>query len=253
MVKNPTPIRFPLVLDFDRAISCGVEGAVRVETGIHTTVPTTTETARVCTYCTGKLSEGGSLGGRGKCTRCKAAWYCSKSCQRNDWPTHKLICKVNAAAAEVESLRCGIIGTTASKVKAESVESKSVTAMENSDFSSSTKHRRPQQLSASSSQLQVYDLVSVVLHHGTALGGHYTSLVRVGNNAWAHCGVPRFAFASFFFFGVAACLKLSTKLLMLCARYLFVVDDEQIHREVSEATVLNEQSSAYMLFYEQRI
>jgi hypothetical protein len=28
-----------------------------------------------------------------KCTRCKAAWYCSVDCQRKDFPKHKLGCK----------------------------------------------------------------------------------------------------------------------------------------------------------------
>jgi len=31
--------------------------------------------------------------GAGKCSRCKAVYYCSKQCQANDWKTHKLNCK----------------------------------------------------------------------------------------------------------------------------------------------------------------
>ncbi|OBT39662.1 hypothetical protein VE00_10672 [Pseudogymnoascus sp. WSF 3629] len=28
-----------------------------------------------------------------RCDRCKSAYYCSKACQREDWPTHGLLCK----------------------------------------------------------------------------------------------------------------------------------------------------------------
>lgn len=28
-----------------------------------------------------------------KCSRCQAVYYCSRECQRRDWPTHKSICK----------------------------------------------------------------------------------------------------------------------------------------------------------------
>jgi hypothetical protein len=27
-----------------------------------------------------------------RCTRCMSRMYCSKACQRRDWPTHKLVC-----------------------------------------------------------------------------------------------------------------------------------------------------------------
>lgn len=29
----------------------------------------------------------------GKCAGCENAYYCSESCQRADWPEHKLVCK----------------------------------------------------------------------------------------------------------------------------------------------------------------
>lgn len=34
----------------------------------------------------------GSQGSFQKCSRCKAVFYCSKECQRKDWPTHKYSC-----------------------------------------------------------------------------------------------------------------------------------------------------------------
>jgi hypothetical protein len=30
-----------------------------------------------------------------KCSRCNSVYYCSKICQRTDWPSHKQICKRN--------------------------------------------------------------------------------------------------------------------------------------------------------------
>lgn len=38
-----------------------------------------------------------------KCARCKAAWYCSKDCQKAQYPAHKSICKATVAGAATSS------------------------------------------------------------------------------------------------------------------------------------------------------
>ena len=43
----------------------------------------------VCTHCLKK----GSLTALRRCTGCKSSSYCSKDCQRSDWPSHKQLCK----------------------------------------------------------------------------------------------------------------------------------------------------------------
>ena len=43
----------------------------------------------VCTRCLKK----GSLTSLRRCTGCKSSSYCSKDCQRSDWPSHKQLCK----------------------------------------------------------------------------------------------------------------------------------------------------------------
>ena len=43
----------------------------------------------VCTRCLKK----GSLTALRRCTGCKSSSYCSKDCQRLDWPSHKQLCK----------------------------------------------------------------------------------------------------------------------------------------------------------------
>ena len=42
-----------------------------------------------CTHCLKK----GSLTALRRCTACKSSSYCSKDCQRLDWPSHKQLCK----------------------------------------------------------------------------------------------------------------------------------------------------------------
>eukprot|EP00658_Telonema_sp_P-2_P045695 TRINITY_DN3368_c0_g1_i6.p1 TRINITY_DN3368_c0_g1~~TRINITY_DN3368_c0_g1_i6.p1 ORF type:complete len:268 (+),score=35.33 TRINITY_DN3368_c0_g1_i6:134-937(+) len=36
-----------------------------------------------------------------RCSRCRAAWYCSKQCQRSDWKQHKLSCQKTEAPDDV--------------------------------------------------------------------------------------------------------------------------------------------------------
>ena len=43
----------------------------------------------VCTHCLKK----GSLTALRRCTACKSSSYCSKDCQKLDWPSHKQLCK----------------------------------------------------------------------------------------------------------------------------------------------------------------
>ena len=43
----------------------------------------------VCTLCLKK----GSLTALRRCTGCESSSYCSKDCQRSDWPSHKQLCK----------------------------------------------------------------------------------------------------------------------------------------------------------------
>lgn len=53
-----------------------------------------TSTGRPVRRC-GRCAKDGD--GYQRCKRCKAAYYCSKPCQRDDWPQHKKICRVRDA------------------------------------------------------------------------------------------------------------------------------------------------------------
>ena len=70
-----------------------------------------------CSYC-GSASENLK-----HCTRCKKASYCSRSCQKSDWPTHKNICqdseaKSEAVQAAAESRdACDYCGSTSDTLK----------------------------------------------------------------------------------------------------------------------------------------
>lgn len=48
------------------------------------------EEVRRCSFCSKQLVR--PL----RCSRCKKAWYCDVACQRNQWSTHKLLCKRHA-------------------------------------------------------------------------------------------------------------------------------------------------------------
>ncbi|KAF9474260.1 hypothetical protein BDN70DRAFT_884996 [Pholiota conissans] len=43
-----------------------------------------------CSQCMKPSSNGAELL---KCSKCKIAWYCSRECQKAQWPTHKKVCK----------------------------------------------------------------------------------------------------------------------------------------------------------------
>ncbi|EOA88138.1 uncharacterized protein SETTUDRAFT_108236 [Exserohilum turcica Et28A] len=43
-------------------------------------------TSKPCTTCSGQHA-------RRRCSRCKAAYYCDRNCQKSDWKTHRNICE----------------------------------------------------------------------------------------------------------------------------------------------------------------
>ena len=57
------------------------------------------EPPRVCSAC------GEAGGGRLRCSRCKQAWYCSVACQKQDWPSHKAVCRWSSGAGPADARR----------------------------------------------------------------------------------------------------------------------------------------------------
>ncbi|PRP89250.1 hypothetical protein PROFUN_02124 [Planoprotostelium fungivorum] len=57
------------------------------------------ETVDVCSYCRRTPEEGTPFL---KCARCLLSSYCSKQCQRDDWPEHKSLCTVREAGAKAK-------------------------------------------------------------------------------------------------------------------------------------------------------
>jgi hypothetical protein len=43
-------------------------------------------TSKPCTTCSGEPA-------RRRCSRCKAAYYCDRNCQKSDWKTHRNVCE----------------------------------------------------------------------------------------------------------------------------------------------------------------
>ncbi|CAE7211708.1 Zinc finger MYND domain-containing protein [Pyrenophora teres f. teres] len=43
-------------------------------------------TSKPCTSCSGAPA-------RRRCSRCKAAYYCDRNCQKSDWKTHRNVCE----------------------------------------------------------------------------------------------------------------------------------------------------------------
>jgi len=60
------------------------------------------ESARVCELCEKQGSTSNALS---RCSRCRAVYYCSQSCQTAHWPAHKKTCDalVNLHAQQVQS------------------------------------------------------------------------------------------------------------------------------------------------------
>ena len=48
-----------------------------------------TQTIKKCNTC--QLTQQDLL----RCSKCKAVYYCGPPCQKQDWPSHKLICNDN--------------------------------------------------------------------------------------------------------------------------------------------------------------
>ena len=44
-----------------------------------------------CSFCNKRKSAEHDI--KGRCSRCQSVYYCDATCQKNHWPTHKLICK----------------------------------------------------------------------------------------------------------------------------------------------------------------
>ena len=45
-----------------------------------------TDPCLACTTCSGQPA-------RRRCSRCKAAYYCDRNCQKSDWKTHRTLCE----------------------------------------------------------------------------------------------------------------------------------------------------------------
>ncbi|KNG50777.1 ankyrin repeat and mynd domain-containing protein [Stemphylium lycopersici] len=43
-------------------------------------------TSKPCTTCSGQPA-------RRRCSRCKAAYYCDRNCQKSDWKSHRNVCE----------------------------------------------------------------------------------------------------------------------------------------------------------------
>jgi hypothetical protein len=88
VLKETAPMDCPVML----VQECGktVEGvipSVEVSKAIDDLYISRAAMSRLCTVCPTTVD-----GGMMRCGRCKRAYYCGITCQKADWPRHKLFC-----------------------------------------------------------------------------------------------------------------------------------------------------------------
>jgi hypothetical protein len=94
MVGSGLPLRFSLSLSLTQTLPdptfsllypLSITGLHRRLSNMAPAASNPTEAQELCTMC--------HRAGTMRCGGCKELHYCSKMCQKNDWPIHKLICK----------------------------------------------------------------------------------------------------------------------------------------------------------------
>ena len=179
MVKCTTPVRFPLVLDFDRAIGGGSRarrgkggrsggGGGGAKAGSKKPADNDHLSDRACAVCGAVAAS--------KCTRCRKVWYCSKECQRSAWFEHKKTCAVESASeAKGEPNKTAAASAEAAAAEEDDRgEEEPEVEVAGDDDGEQQQDRKQKQRSAGRSgeavakaaASRLYELVAVVLHHG---------------------------------------------------------------------------------------